>query len=168
MGLGRIFLGFAFLLVVLTGAGAEPLAKPAGTPILIISGNIANTNEGQTAMFDRDMLEAIGMETVETKTPWYAGISRFEGVPLDKLMQRVGASGTSVRAVALNDYETAIPLEDFKKFDVILALKRDGNYMPVRDKGPLFIIYPYDNDAELRSQTYYARSAWQVAKLVVE
>ncbi len=47
-------------------------------------------------------------------------------------------------------------------------MKRDGNYMAVRDKGPLFIIYPYDSDPQLQSQTYYTRSAWQVAKLIVE
>ncbi len=71
-------------------------------------------------------------------------------------------------AVALNDYVSSLPMEDFKKFNVILAMKRDGNYMPVRDKGPLFIIYPYDSDPQLQSQTYYTRSAWQVAKLIVE
>lgn len=63
---------------------------------------------------------------------------------------------------------SSLPMEDFKKFNVILAMKRDGNYMPVRDKGPLFIIYPYDSDPQLQSQTYYTRSAWQVAKLIVE
>jgi hypothetical protein len=51
---------------------------------------------------------------------------------------------------------------------VILALKRDGEYMPVRDKGPLFIIYPYDNAPELRSQQFYSRSVWQVSRLVVK
>jgi hypothetical protein len=40
--------------------------------------------------------------------------------------------------------------------------------MAVRDKGPLFIIYPYDSDPQLQNQTYYTRSAWQVAKLIVE
>ncbi|MFC7692861.1 hypothetical protein ACFQY5_28160 [Paeniroseomonas aquatica] len=49
----------------------------------------------------------------------------------------------------------------------MLALKRDGNYLTIRDKGPLFIVYPYDTNAELRSPRYYGRSAWQVARLVV-
>ena len=39
--------------------------------------------------------------------------------------------------------------------------------MPVRDKGPFFIIYPYDSSAALRTEQYYARSAWQVASLTV-
>ena len=85
-----------------------------------------------------------------------------------KLMQKVGASGEKVVAVALNDYSSEIPIEDFARYNVILALKRDGEYMPVRDKGPLFIVYPYDSNSELRSQKFYSRSVWQVARLVIK
>ena len=41
--------------------------------------------------------------------------------------------------IALNDYSTEIPIKDFKEFATIIALKRDGEYMSVREKGPLFI-----------------------------
>ena len=40
--------------------------------------------------------------------------------------------------------------------------------MPVREKGPLFIVYPYDSAPEIRHQKYYSRSAWQVARMVVQ
>ena len=73
-----------------------------------------------------------------------------------------------VAVVALNDYTSEIPIADFQEFGVLMALKRDGAYMPVRDKGPLFIVYPYDSRSELRQQKYYSRSAWQVAKLIVK
>ncbi len=149
-------------------AFAGTFAKPEGKPILIVSGHISNTNVDGTAQFDREMLEGLGIVTIETKTPWYDGKSRFDGVSLSRLMDFVGASGVTVTAVALNDYVSTIPMEDFTKFNAILAMKRDGNYMPVRDKGPLFIIYPYDSLPELQTQTYYTRSAWQVAKLIVE
>ncbi len=151
----------------LTGALAGSLPKPQGKPILVISGKIRNTNEGATAVFDCGQLEALGMETVVTSNPWYDGRQSFAGVRLDKLMQLVGATGKTVEAVALNDYSIPIPIDDFSRFKVILALKRNGKYMPVRDKGPLFIIYPYDSDPQLQSQTYYARSAWQVDRLTV-
>lgn len=159
------------LLLLLNFAGdaaAGDLAPPRGKPILSISGKIRHVNVGQTAEFDQAMLEAVGMETMETATPWYNGRTRFEGVRLDKLMDMVGAEGSTVTAVALNDYVTEIPLEDFKKYRVLLALKRDGAYMPVRDKGPLFIVYPYDSDPQLATQIFYGRSAWQLAKLIVQ
>lgn len=153
------------------GAGsaeAGPLPSPTDKPVLTISGKIGVTNKDDMAQFDRGMLESIGLETVETTTPWYNGPVKFEGVPLDKLMKQVEASGQRVSAVALNDYASDIPIEDFAKYKVILALKRNGEYMPVRDKGPLFIIYPYDSNPELKNQTYYTRSVWQVARLVVK
>ncbi|TXR49543.1 molybdopterin-dependent oxidoreductase [Phyllobacterium endophyticum] len=168
MNIIRLFTYIALSIATITNASAGSLAKPEGKAILSISGKIENTNSGTAAEFDRAMLENIGLETIETTTPWYDSRVRFEGVPLDKLMQLVGATGTKMTAIALNDYVTTIPMEDFKKFKVVLALKRDGNYMPVRDKGPLFIVYPYESDPQLQSQTYYTRSAWQVAKLIIE
>ncbi|MBM6579208.1 molybdopterin-dependent oxidoreductase [Microvirga sp. BT689] len=158
---------FVALLAIVGAAYAASLAAPAEKPILTISGKIAVTNKGDTAEFDRAMLESLGLVTVETSTPWHEGKVKFEGVSMDKLMKLVGATGQRVVAVALNDYSTEIPIEDFGKYNTILAIKRNGEYMPVRDKGPLFIIYPYDSNPDLRTQTYYARSAWQVAKIIV-
>jgi hypothetical protein len=143
------------------------LGSPHEKPILTITGRITLHNNGDVVRFDRPMLEALGIRSFTTKTPWYSEPVSFEGVLMRTLLHEVGASGDRVTALALNDYSTEIPISDFEQFDVLLALKRDGNYMPVRDKGPLFIVYPYDSDARLQSQTYYGRSAWQIWKLVV-
>jgi hypothetical protein len=166
---------FIMLLMVLVGyvgatatSAAEPLPAPTEKAILTISGRIGTTNKGETAEFDRPMLESLGLETIETTTPWYNGPMKFEGVSLDKLMKLVGAKGERAVFVALNDYSSEIPMEDFAKYNVILALKRNGEYMPVRDKGPLFVMYPFDSRPELKNQTFYGRSVWQVAKIVVK
>jgi hypothetical protein len=155
------------IIAVATMAWSAELPRPRGRPILVISGEIDSTNKDGTAQFDRKMLEGLGTVAVETTTPWHNGRVRFEGVPLARLMKHVGAKGQKVTAIALNDYSTEIPLSDFEQFGTILAIKRDGEYMPVRDKGPLFVIYPYDSRPELKSQLYYGRSAWQVSKLVI-
>jgi hypothetical protein len=147
---------------------ADPLPVPTEKPILTIAGKISITNKNGEAQFDRPMLESLGLLTVETTTPWYTGPVKFEGVSLDKLMKLVGASGERVDVVALNDYSSEIPIADFAKYNVILALKRNGEYMPVKDKGPLFVIYPFDSMPELKSQTYYGRAVWQVAKIIVK
>lgn len=159
---------FVAFLGIMGVAYAATLGAPKERPILTISGKIGVTNKGNTAQFDRAMLESLGLVSIETTTPWYEGKVKFEGVSLDKLMKQVDAKGERVSVVALNDYATEIPMADFAKFNVILALKRNGEYMPIRDKGPLFIVYPYDSNPELKSQTYYARSAWQVAKIEVK
>ena len=147
---------------------ANETPSPRDKTILTVSGKIAKPNAGDHAAFSRAALEALGNDGFETNTPWYDKPVRFDGVKMARLMQAVGAAGTTVTAIALNDYTTEIPISDFAAYGVILALKRNGEYMPVRDKGPLFIVYPYDSASELRAQQYYSRSAWQVAKLVVK
>ena len=148
-------------------ARGDALPLPADKAILTVTGAITNTNKGDAATFDRPMLEALGLDGFKTMTPWYDRPVRFDGVRMQRLMQAVGASGTRVMAFALNDYTIDIPMSDVERYGVLLAMKRDGIDMPVRDKGPLFIVYPYDSEPELRSQKFYSRSAWQVAKLVV-
>jgi hypothetical protein len=155
-------------LLAAAAVAAGSLAMPTDKPILTISGKISVTNKDGTAQFDRAMLEALGMVSFTTKTPWYPDAVTFEGVPLAKLLDAVGANGERLIAVALNDYAAELPIKDIRDTGVILALKRDGAYMPVRDKGPLFIVYPFDDHPELKSQTYYSRSVWQVARLEVK
>jgi hypothetical protein len=151
----------------LQASAQEALDEPAGAAILTIEGAIGVANVGDKAVFDRDMLEAMGSVAITTETPWYSGPVTFEGVPLASVLERVGAMGSAVLAVALNDYQTEIPLSDFQEYGTILALKRDGEYMPVSDMGPLFIVYPYDDVAELHSQKFYGRSVWQLSRLIV-
>jgi hypothetical protein len=149
-------------------AEAQPIPAPKEKPILTVSGNISVKNQGETAVFDRAMLEAVGTVSYETGTPWYPEPVKFEGVPLAKLMQYLGAKGEHVVVTALNDYSSDIPFTDIMKYNVILATKQNGQYMSVRDKGPLFIVYPFDSDPELKHQTYYGRSVWQVSRITVK
>jgi len=157
-----------FSLLVATQGFAGELPKPAGKVLLTLTGNIENTNADGKAVFDRDSLEKLGMVTFQTVSPWYNGRTTFTGIPMQKLMDYVGAKGSVMKVTALNDYTTVIPLSDFKKYNAILAIKVNGEYMQIRDKGPLFIVYPYDSLPELNNQIYYSRSAWQVNRMNIE
>ena len=143
------------------------LPAPSGKKILSIAGRIGAPNQGANAVFDMPMLESLGLISLRTSTPWFTGEVVFEGVLMTTLMDVIGASGDKLMVFALNDYTTEIPMADFAKYKPILAVKRDGRYMPVSDKGPLFIVYPFDTSAELRSQKFYSRSAWQIARMEV-
>lgn len=155
-------------LVVGTQAWAGELTKPTGKVLLTLSGKIENTNENGKAVFDIASLEKLGVVSFQTTSPWYNGRTTFTGISMQKLMDYVGAKGTVVKVTALNDYTTVIPLSDFKNYNVILAFKINGEYMRVRDKGPFFIVYPYDSLPELNNQIYYSRSAWQVSRMSIE
>ena len=158
----------ALSLGLVRSLGAATLAPPAGKTILTVDGLIENTTDGTSALFDLEALEALGLVTLETATPWTEGVVRFEGVLGRTLLEAVGAKGTTLSAIALNDYVAPIPVSDFRDFDVILALAANGQHLSVRDKGPVFIVYPFDAKPELRNESIYARCVWQLARLTVE
>lgn len=146
---------------------AAPLPKPDGRAILSVTGKIGRTNDGKAARFDVTLLESLGRASFSTATPWYDRPMAFEGVPLQSVLQAVAAQGETIRAVALNDYASDLPVADFARFDTLLALKIDGKYLAISDKGPCFIIYPFDRFPELHNAKYYSRSVWQVSQVVV-
>jgi hypothetical protein len=146
---------------------AEPLPPAKGPVILTISGNIERTNGSAQAQFDRDMLEALGRASFTTGSEFSIKPQFFEGVPLRAVLERVGARSTTMQASALNDYAISIPFDDLR-FEPLLAMKADGQVLTVRDKGPLWIVYPRDAHEVLHDVGYYSRWVWQLNRLHVE
>jgi len=144
------------------------LDKPEGRVILTISGTITQANVGANAEFDMKMLEKLPQKTFTVQTPWYATPVSFTGPLLRDVLAAAGAKGNKIVATALNDYKTDIPFDDAVKFDTIVARLMNDKPMPVREKGPLFIVYPFDTKPELRTEIYYNRSAWQLSGLKVQ
>ena len=159
--------GFLLATLFHFAAMAEALPPPAGEVILVVRGDIANSNVDGEAHFDRDMLEALGLGTMATTTMWTDGRVTFEGVPAQRLLEAVGASGTEVVAEALNEYSSTIPMGDFSEYSVLLAMTMDGEPMTRRDKGPIWIVYPWDDFPELNNSDKHINSVWQLQSLTV-
>ncbi len=49
----------------------------------------------------------------------------------------------------------------------IIAYLLNGEEMSIRDKGPLWVIYPFDSDADFRSEVVFSRSIWQLDRLEI-
>jgi hypothetical protein len=157
----------ALLAMLSAPALSGELAAPTGDVILEVTGMIDHTNGDGTADFDMAMLNALANHTTQTHTPWYDGARSFGGPLGSALLDAVGAHGTTLKVTALNDYVSEIPVSDFTDYQVILATTLDGEPMSVRDKGPIFVIYPFDEQPTLNNETYYGRSAWQVKSIEV-
>jgi hypothetical protein len=157
-------LAVAFLTFV---ASAATLPAPQERSILEVTGKIANTNTGDRARFDLPMLEKIGVSRLKTSTAWTEGQPVFEGVLVRDLLSAVGASGEKITVVALNDYKVDVPMSDFKNFPVILAYRMDGEALRVKDKGPLWIIYPQDDFPELKNKQTQNKWVWQVKEIQI-
>lgn len=89
-------------------------------------------------------------------------------MPLATLLKAVGADGAMLRASAINDYAVEIPVEDAVEGGPIVAYLLNGEPMSVRDKGPLWIVYPFDSAPEYQTEQVYSRSIWQLDRIEVQ
>ncbi len=147
---------------------AEAFMQPKGEVILTIDGSVSAEAPAGAYLLDIDALMALPTVAFKTTTIWTEGELTFSGVPLKTLLDLAGASGTIVEAEALNGYMVEVPMADLGDEAPIVAYHIDGAPFSRRDKGPLWIVYPYDSDEKYKSEVTYAYSIWQLQKLTVK
>ena len=145
----------------------QTLPERTGPTMLTVSGLDPNAHPGGAVAFDLAMLQALPTTTIATKSIWTDGLHRFTGVPLAALASYLHLKDANLRMFALNDYSVDMPLSETQPDAPVLAYQMDGALMPVRDKGPIWIIYPYDAGVEYRTDIIYSRSVWQLDRIEV-
>ncbi|CAE7857227.1 unnamed protein product, partial [Symbiodinium necroappetens] len=164
MSLKRRVASAALLLGLCIGGWQPAVALPPaeGAVLLEVTGTIGATN-GSTATgepaakLDLSLLERFGGTVLTTDTPWTEAPVTFEGMSGAQLLALLEVTGQSATAIALNDYRVEIPVSDFREAGLLIAYKRDGKSMPVRENGPLWIVFPYSQRADLNTNAYQAR-----------
>lgn len=162
---GRAALPRRTALLALGGLLCGPLAAapgPADPVVLTIKGRM---RAGSQVDLDMAALAALPQHSYRSSTPWYVQPREFTGPLLRELLASLGAQADTLRLTALNDYRVDMPRQDTERYDVVLARLLDGQALAVRDKGPLFVMYPYDRHPHLRSALYYSRAAWQLRSI---
>lgn len=156
------------LVVSLTLGGGQAHAQSAQQPVILtIDGAIATRNGATDVRFDATMLDALPAYSIRTWTPWFKEAVTFSGPRLQDVLEAVAAKGKTLHMVALNDYAVDVPFDDAAGFGPLLARRIDGKVIGVREKGPLFLVYPFDDRPETRNEVFYARSIWQLTRITV-
>lgn len=161
-------------LIVAAALGLPPLPArtadmpaPEGEVLLAVGGDIARTNAGAELHLDLALLDSLPQHEFATATIWTEGVIVFRGVLLRDLLAAAGARGTALRLTALNDYEITMPVADVAEDGPLLAYRLNGKPMTVREKGPVWVVYPYDANPQYRTEQAYSRSVWQLERIEV-
>ncbi len=160
----------AYMLAILLLAApvfAGPLPVRTGPVVLTVTGLAPATYPDGKAEFDIAMLQALGAAEITTTSIWTKGPHTFTGVPLRKLQDYLKIEAGTLSLHALNDYAVRMPSDAAEPDAPILAYKMDGQVMSVRDKGPIWVIYPYDAAPRYRTDTAFSRSIWQLDRIDV-
>ncbi len=121
---------------------------------------------GNQVSLTREDLEALPQTEFSTTTPWTKGTHTYQGPKLSLLTDKLPQPLQSIRIFAINGYAYDITDAELKTYPYILALKQDGRNLTVRNKGPLWVLLPFDqNTGYATNQKLLNQSVWQVDKI---
>lgn len=122
-------------------------------------------NHGEKTQFSLDQLMAHADKEIITNTPWTDDNTKFVGISAKALLSLMGVAKSDLKVTALNNYWSTIPYDDIEKYNPLFALKKNDELMSIRDKGPIWVIYPLSEFNELSNEVLHSRMVWQVSKV---
>lgn len=122
---------------------------------------------GVTTLTDAD-LSALPQVVFRSKTQWTDGIITFEGPSLQTVLSSTGITGGEIKLTAVNDYSVSIPWSAIEENFPVVANRMNGEPFSVREKGPLWLVFPYDADEEYRTEQIFSYSVWQLDRISMD
>lgn len=139
-----------------TGAAAEDVIL-----------TLQDSKTGQSVTFTDADLMALPQLSFETETIWTEGVVLFSGPSLKSVIAQASMTPGDVELYAINDYNVVLPADKIEEGAPIIANRINGAPFSVRDKGPLWIVFPYDVVSRYNTEDYFALSVWQLNRLNV-
>ena len=117
---------------------------------------------------DADLL-AMDQQSFVTSTLWTDDKHSFSGPSLRQILEQVGAEpSVPIRLIAANDYAVTLEPEMIDDDYPIIANRLDGEPFSIREKGPLWLLFPFDDEPEYKTEVHYSLSVWQLTDIWLE
>ena len=143
-----------------------PKSETAPLPVVLtLRGDFDHDGDEDIASYTMSDLRALGEDHITTSTIWTNGPQEFTGTSLHKLLAQLAITHGELIVTAINDYSVSIPVDEITPNGPILAYSRNGIDMGLRDKGPLWMVYPYDSSDIFRNEVVFSRSVWQLEQI---
>ena len=116
-------------------------------------------------------LDNLTQHTITTHSPYYKGEVEFSGPKLVDVLSSVADTAVEDNARislhALNNYFVRTTIGDLKGVDALLATRKHGERLSIRERGPFWIILPLSDRQELDSEQFHRLMVWQLHKVGV-
>jgi hypothetical protein len=139
------------------------LCAPASAAEIAVSGGAIP----KPAVIESGQLASLPAHEITTATPWNTS-ARFSGPRFTDVLAQLGAHGSKVSLIAIDDYKVDLSMADIERYQPILALSMNGERLPPRGRGPFWLMFPFDDHPELQNDAWYFRAIWQIDRIRVE
>lgn len=98
--------------------------------------------------------------------PWEKQENTYEGILLNQLIEKYGSKDTKIlKLIALDDYTIDFPKSLYENERILLAAKVDGEFISIREKGPMRIVFVDYNTEEKKYELNLEKWLWMIKKI---
>ncbi len=145
---------------VLIGAGPQQANAQATLTIVDEEADVS-------LILDEEALLDLPQHEFRTSTIWTKGEILFSGPRLSDVLELAKIGTGKVMLSAVNNYSVEMPRSFVGEDTPILAIRMNGEPFSLREKGPIWVVFPYDVSEEFKSAQHYALSIWQLTEIQV-
>ena len=153
---------FMYLSIYVTWLLSTSISANADTML-----SITINDHARITLTEEDLL-ALPQVTIETSTPWDEEEITFSGPTLKALLTRYNITEGELNLYASNRYQIQVPWDYIEDTTPIIANRMNGNPFSRRQRGPLWLIFPFDSDDRYRSYEVSAMSIWQLISIEID
>jgi len=113
-------------------------------------------------------LDALPQQQFTTSTIWTTEPTAFSGPALADVMASSGLSAEALTLRAVNNYSITMNSSTLEENAPVVATRINGKTFSVRERGPLWVVFPYDADSRYRSEHTFAASIWQLTDILAD
>lgn len=138
--------------------------------ILSISDSMAQDgHHHELAEFTLSQLQALPQRELTTRHPWSEQRHTYKGADLSALLANLFA-GQHIHTLylqSLNGFSVAVNWQQLAPYQPMLAWSEDDIIMSRRNKGPLWLMLPYERLPEIQQAEFLHYMAWQLNHITV-
>ena len=153
---------FMYLSIYVTWLLSTSISANADTLL-----SITINDHARITLTEEDLL-ALPQVTIETSTPWDEEVITFSGPTLKALLTRYNITEGELNLYASNRYQIQVPWDYIEDTTPIIANRMNGSPFSRRQRGPLWLIFPFDSDDRYRSYEVSAMSIWQLISMEID
>ena len=136
------------------------------TPTLSAAADGLTVTNGDTVIeLQSEDIAALQKTSFETSNIWTEGTVIFTGPSLKSVIELANITDGFVTLTAINDYIIQIAVKSITENAPIIANSMNGRPFDRREKGPYWVVFPYDSDPKYQQEEIYANSIWQLVAI---
>lgn len=152
----------AGILILLCSWQALASAEPV---VLTVYGDIElNEQKYNRLDFTLSELQAFAQADITTSHPWSSEQRGYHGVDINNLFDVLFSQQKvlSFQLEALNDFGMTINWQKIAPYSPILAWQENQRTMSLRNKGPLWLMLPFDQVPKVKQADFLHFMVWQL------